>query len=211
MRYRPRPRPLPFTALGGVPTESPLPRFAVPTDRSAPFDRISANPTGHRAELRPAGERVLVHCFGSGRREITVSVFSAERGPSRVRLSLPPQITEVLGRLADASGAVSSGAIFDAVIVDRPGFRAVGPAGAPLADGLVISDLPYLDGELLIGRPWSERRALLEELLAAVNAPALLTATEIREIDGDFRVPSPSGFIVILRDISSIYRAQPAR
>jgi hypothetical protein len=117
----------------------------------------------------------------------------------------------VLGRLADASGAVSSGAILDAVIVDRPGFRAVGPTGAPLADILVISDLPYLDGELLIGRPWSERRALLDELLAAVNVPSLLTATEIREIDGDFRLLSPKGFVVILRDLQSSYRAQRAR
>ena len=211
MRYRPRPRSLPFTALGGVPTESPLPRFTAPSDRSAPFDRIAADPSAHRVEFRPAGERVLIHCFGSGRREITISVFPAERGPSRVRASLPPQITEVLGRLADASGAVSSGAILDAVIVDRPGFRAVGPTGAPLADILVISDLPYLDGELLIGRPWSERRALLDELLAAVNVPSLLTATEIREIDGDFRLLSPKGFVVILRDLQSSYRAQRAR
>jgi hypothetical protein len=211
MRYRPRPRPLPFSALSGLPTESPLPRFAAPVDRSASFERVGADPARHRVELRPAGERLFVHCFGTGRRELTVTLSAAEPGPTTVRVGLPAQLTDQLARLAEASSALMAGAIFDAVLVDRPGFRAVGAVGAPLADALIVSDLPYLDGELLIGRPWAERRALLEELIAAVPDPALVAVTETRELDGDFRIPTPSGFVVIIHDTTSVYRARPAR
>jgi len=211
MRRPFRLRPLPFTALGGVPTESPLPRFTAPEDRSVSFERIGLDPARHRVELRPAGERLLVHCFGTGRREITVTLSAAETGPTRARVGLPSQLTDQFARLAEASTALMAGTIFDAVLVDRPGFRAVGAIGAPLADALVISDLPYFDGELLIGRSWAERRALLEELLGAAPDPVLLSATETRVIDNEYRVPSPSGFLVLIHDTTSVYRARPAR
>ena len=143
-------------------------------------------------------------------------LLPAEPGPSRVRLSVAHELSAALAAMADVSGAVAGGTIFDAVIVDRPGFRAVGAIGAPLADLLVITDLPYFAGELQIGLPWIERRALLEELVAALARPSLVTMTEVRPIERDGSATTSGGTVApamlgLVRDIDAAYLARPAR
>ncbi len=205
-----------YTAIAGLPTTSALPRFTAPADQSPSFAAIAADSARHRLELRPAGERVLVHCFSTGAHELTVVLLPAEPGPSRVRLSVAHELSAALAAMADVSGAVAGGTIFDAVIVDRPGFRAIGAIGAPLADLLVITDLPYFAGELQIGLPWIERRALLEELVAALARPSLVTMTEVRPIERDGSATTSGGTVApamlgLVRDIDGAYLARPAR
>lgn len=212
---RPRPLVIPrYTSVAGLPTTSALPRFTAPADQSPSFAAIAADPDRYRLELRPAGERVLVHCFSTGARELTVVLLPAEPGPSRVRLSVARELSDALAAMADVSDAVAGGTVFDAVIVDRPGFRAVGAIGSPLADLLVVTDLPYFAGELHIGSPWIERRALLEELVAALALPSLVAMTEIRPIGRDGSTPgsgvSPT-MLGLVRDIDGAYLARPAR
>lgn len=206
-----RPVPPPFTGSILPPNQSPLPRFTTPTDESVRFDRATAEPEHHVLEVRPKGERLLVHCFaGDTPRSIGVAVHPGEAGLSRVRVSLGQSIADALARLADLTASIAEGTIFDATLVVRPGFRVIGPTGSPLANQLVISDLPHLGGELIIGRPYAERRAMLEELLEALNQPSLISATELRPLGAEeTSLSTPRGMLLVMRDLRVGYTPRP--
>jgi hypothetical protein len=202
-----RSRPTPFTGTIVDPGRSPLPRFAAPADESPDLGEIRSRPLDHAVELRPKGERLLVHCFpGDSARSLAVAIHPADPALAKARVSLSQSIVDALAVLADLAGAVVEGSILDATLVVRPGFRVIGPTGAPLANQLVVSDLPYLGGELIIGRPYGERREMLATLIEGLNQPSLVGLTDLRPVEGaQAPIAAPRGMLLVVRSLHAGY------
>lgn len=144
-------------------------------------------------------------------RSLAVAIHPAEPGLSKVQVSLSQSIVDALAKLADLTEALTDGTILDATLVVRPGFRVIGPTGAPLANQLVVSDLPYFGGELFIGRSYGERRSLTAELLEGLNQPSLVTMTELRPLgDPPTAFAAPRGMLVVIRNLTVGYTPRQA-
>lgn len=144
----------------------------------------NAYPAGAMVEDKYDGIRAQVHKSGA-----TVKVFSRTLDEIVEFSELVPPIRALPGEFildGEIIGWRNGRPIAFTELQSRLGRKHAElflPLELPVS--LIVFDLLWQDGELLLDQPWSERRRRLEILLARAQAPAVQISTQVRATDAE--------------------------